>query len=139
MTTTTTDSIRKQITLKAPRSRVWRAISDSQEFGQWFGVRLEGPFRVGEVTRGQITYPGCEHMVLEANVERIEPETCLAFRWFPYDTSSDVEPGVVVMGTLARSGIRGLLIGNTAERILDDLDASVIAVKPPGFVSPVAG
>jgi nucleotide-binding universal stress UspA family protein len=41
------------------------------------------------------------------------------------------------MGTLARAGLRGLLIGNTAERVLDDLDASVIAVKPPGFVSPL--
>ena len=51
----------------------------------------------------------------------------------------DVQPGVVVMGTLARAGLRGLIIGNTAERILGDLEASVIAVKPPGFVSPVAG
>lgn len=51
----------------------------------------------------------------------------------------DVQPGVVVMGTLARAGLRGLIIGNTAERILGDLEASVIAVKPPGFVSPVGG
>ena len=51
----------------------------------------------------------------------------------------EVEPGVVVMGTLARAGLRGLIIGNTAERILGDLEASVIAVKPPGFVSPIAG
>lgn len=51
----------------------------------------------------------------------------------------DVRPGVVVMGTLARAGLRGLIIGNTAERMLGDLEASVIAVKPPGFVSPVGG
>lgn len=50
---------------------------------------------------------------------------------------ADVKPGVVVMGTLARAGLAGLIIGNTAERIMGDLDASVIAVKPPGFVSPV--
>ena len=49
----------------------------------------------------------------------------------------EIRPGVVVMGTLARAGLRGLFIGNTAERVLDDLDASVIAVKPPGFVSPL--
>lgn len=46
--------------------------------------------------------------------------------------------GVVVMGTLARAGLPGLIIGNTAERLLGVLEASVIAVKPPGFVSPVA-
>jgi nucleotide-binding universal stress UspA family protein len=42
------------------------------------------------------------------------------------------------MGTLARTGMPGVVIGNTAERILDDVTCSVIAVKPPGFVSPVA-
>jgi len=51
----------------------------------------------------------------------------------------EVRPGVVVMGTLARAGLKGLIIGNTAERLLDSLEGSVIAVKPPGFVSPVAG
>ncbi len=59
----------------------------------------------------------------------------------PSDVISDVvdaaQPGVVVMGTLARAGLRGLIIGNTAERVLGDLEASVIAVKPPGFESPV--
>ena len=44
---------------------------------------------------------------------------------------------LVVMGTVARTGISGLLIGNTAESILDQLDCTVLAVKPPGFVSPV--
>jgi nucleotide-binding universal stress UspA family protein len=49
----------------------------------------------------------------------------------------EVKPSVVIMGTLARAGLSGLIIGNTAERVLGDLEASVIAVKPPGFVSPV--
>jgi nucleotide-binding universal stress UspA family protein len=51
----------------------------------------------------------------------------------------EVQPGVVVMGTLARAGLKGLIIGNTAERLLDSIEGSVLAVKPPGFVSPVAG
>ncbi len=51
----------------------------------------------------------------------------------------EVKPGVVVMGTLARAGLRGLIIGNTAERVLGDIEASVIAVKPPGFESPISG
>jgi nucleotide-binding universal stress UspA family protein len=44
---------------------------------------------------------------------------------------------LVVMGTVARTGIPGLLIGNTAESILQRVDCSVLAVKPDGFVSPV--
>ena len=46
MTTSSTDRIHKEITLRAPLSRVWRALTDSAEFGEWFRVRLEGPFRV---------------------------------------------------------------------------------------------
>lgn len=45
--------------------------------------------------------------------------------------------GLIVMGTVARSGIPGLLIGNTAESILTQIDCSVLAVKPEGFVTPV--
>ena len=52
------DRIEKTIELKAPVSRVWRALTDHQEFGKWFRVRLEGPFVPGQVSRGQITYPG---------------------------------------------------------------------------------
>ena len=44
---------------------------------------------------------------------------------------------LVVMGTVSRSGISGFFIGNTAESILHDMDCSVLAVKPSGFVSPV--
>ena len=89
MTPSDTDRIEKRITLKAPRSRVWRALTDSKEFGEWFRVRLEGPFRVGESIRGQVTYPGHEHMVLRAEVVAIEPETRFAFRWCPYA----IDPG----------------------------------------------
>jgi nucleotide-binding universal stress UspA family protein len=44
---------------------------------------------------------------------------------------------VLVMGTVARGGIPGMLIGNTAERVLRTLPCSVLTVKPDGFVSPV--
>lgn len=44
---------------------------------------------------------------------------------------------VVVMGTICRVGILGLLLGNTAETVLDEVDCSVVAIKPRGFVSPV--
>ena len=84
MTTATTDRIEKRVELRAPRSRVWRAIADSQEFGTWFRCTLEGPFVQGAAIRGRITHPGYEHLTFELFVERIEPETYFAYRWHPY-------------------------------------------------------
>ena len=84
MTDSSTDCVHKEITLSAPRSRVWRALTDSTESGQWFGVRLEGPFRVGEKIQGRITHPGCEHLVFRAAVERMNPEERFGFRWQPH-------------------------------------------------------
>ena len=75
------DSIEKVIELAAPVSRVWRALTDHREFGQWFRVELEGPFVTGEVSRGQMTYPGYEHMPWVAVVERMEPECLFSFTW----------------------------------------------------------
>jgi len=73
--------IEKQIELKAPVSRVWRAITDYREFGEWFKVKLDAPFAVGQISRGQITYPGYEHITWEAFVEKIEPEHHFSFTW----------------------------------------------------------
>ena len=78
------DSIEKVIDLKAPVSRVWRAITDHKEFGEWFQVNLEDPFVVGEVTRGTVTYPGSEGVKWETTTEAIEPETLFSFSWRPY-------------------------------------------------------
>jgi len=83
MNTTETDRIEKRVTLRAPRSRVWRALSNADEFGQWFRVRLESPFVEGATVRGQITHPGYEHVIMEVKVERIEPERYFAYRWHP--------------------------------------------------------
>jgi uncharacterized protein YndB with AHSA1/START domain len=90
MPKTETDRIEKTILLRAPRSRVWRAITSADEFGAWFGVRIEGSFSAGTAVRGAITHPGYEHLTLELLVERIEPERYFAFRWHPYA----VDPGV---------------------------------------------
>jgi len=62
-------------------ARVWRALTDYREFGAWFRVKLEGPFVAGQVSRGQMTYPGCEHIVWEAVVEKMEPERLFSFTW----------------------------------------------------------
>jgi len=75
------DRIEKKIELKAPISRVWRALTDYREFGQWFQVKLEGPFARGETSRGQITYPGYEHLKWEAVVQEMEPQKLFSFTW----------------------------------------------------------
>jgi uncharacterized protein YndB with AHSA1/START domain len=78
------DRIEKQVVLKAPRSRVWRALSHAPEFGRWFGAKLEGAtFAVGKRTSGQVTEPGYEHLLFEVEVDRMEPERLLAWRWHP--------------------------------------------------------
>jgi uncharacterized protein YndB with AHSA1/START domain len=78
------DSIEKRIELKAPVSRVWRAITDYREFGEWFRVDLEGPFVPGQVARGRITHPGYEHVTWEATVKEMQPERLFSFTWRPY-------------------------------------------------------
>jgi uncharacterized protein YndB with AHSA1/START domain len=79
-----TDRIEKKVNLRAPRSRVWRAIANAEEFGAWFHVRIEGTFIEGATIRGKITHPGYEHLTMELQVERIEPEHYFAYRWRPY-------------------------------------------------------
>ncbi|HJV21341.1 MAG TPA: SRPBCC family protein [Holophagaceae bacterium] len=84
MTATSTDCIRKEIHLRASRTRVWKALSDAREFGTWFGMRLEGDFAPGRAIQGQITNPGFDHIRLEVVVERMEAEQLFAYRWHPY-------------------------------------------------------
>ncbi|MGE5511939.1 MAG: SRPBCC family protein [Bacteroidota bacterium] len=108
-----TDRIEKTIELKAPVSRVWRALTDHREFGAWFRVRLDGPFVPGQVSRGQITYPGCEHMRWEAVVQKMEPERLFSFTWHPYavDPNRDYsnEPPTLVEFTLEKTATGTLL------------------------------
>ena len=98
--TTTTDTIEKKVLLHAPLSRVWRAISDSSEFGSWFGVTFEGPFVAGAPLRGAITGTKVDPEVAKLQkshegkpfniqVEQMEPERLFSFRWHPYA----IEPG----------------------------------------------
>ena len=111
---TSTDRIEKRITLRAPVSRVWRAISDSKEFGRWFGFTLEGPFVAGQAIRGTFDMKLDEGELIDAQkragiapsgiklpqgkflfgiVDRIEPETMFSYRWIPYgiDAEADLE------------------------------------------------
>jgi uncharacterized protein YndB with AHSA1/START domain len=95
------DRIEKKIILRAPHQRVWRALSNAEEFGSWFGVKLDGPFTPGatlhgtivptiadaEVAQKQKPYAG---KTFDISVERVEPERLLSFRWHPFA----LEPGV---------------------------------------------
>lgn len=98
---TSTDRIEKKILLRAPLKRVWRALSNSMEFGTWFGVRFESPFAPGAHLRGKVVGTAVDsevakrqtqywHVPFEITIDRIEPERLFSFRWHPYA----IEPGV---------------------------------------------
>lgn len=89
-----TDRIEKQILLRAPRERVWRAIADSSQFGHWFGVSLQGPFVAGKRVAGRIVPTSVDPevakmqepwagMACDFHVERVEPMDHFSFRWHP--------------------------------------------------------
>ena len=85
------DKIEKVVELRAPVSRVWQAITDHKQFGEWFHVRLDQPFEVGKTTTGQVTYAGYEDMKWTSVTERLEPETLFVFSWPPGDMDPDTE------------------------------------------------
>ena len=99
-----TDRIEKQFHVSAPRARVWRAIADASEFGQWFGMRFDRAFAPGVTLVGRITIPGYEHVAAEMVVEAMEPQGYFAYRWHPYAVDPAVdysaEPMTLVEFTL---------------------------------------
>jgi|SRR5450432_2945394 len=107
------DRIEKQIELKAPIARVWRALTDYREFSKWFQVNLEAPFVPGQTARGRITYPGYEQHTMEVVVQKMEPECLFSFTWHPYalDLQRDYskEPSTLVEFRLEPKGDGTLL------------------------------
>lgn len=107
------DRIEKKIELAAPVSRVWRALTDYRQFGEWFRVKIESPFVEGQVSRGHITYPGYEHLKWEAVIQKIEPERLFSFTWHPYavDPNADYskEPPTLVEFRLQKT-VKGTLL-----------------------------
>ena len=129
-TATSTDRIEKTLVLRAPKGRVWRAITTPEEFGTWFKVKLEGTFVAGRTTIGKITHPGFENLTMEMHVERIEPEDFFSYRWHPYAIDPKVdysnEPTTLVefrleevpggtMLTIAESGFDKIPVERRAE------------------------
>jgi uncharacterized protein YndB with AHSA1/START domain len=103
MTASATDRIEKQVTLEAPRSRVWRALTDYEQFGTWFGVKLATPFKPGAAVSGKMTYMG-EELTMTMWIDRIEPEKLFSFQWHPFGIDKTVdysrEPKTLVTFTL---------------------------------------
>jgi uncharacterized protein YndB with AHSA1/START domain len=122
-----TDRIERSVVINAPRERVWRALSNAEEFGTWFGARLAGQaFTPGQRARGQITYPGYEHLTFDVLVERVEPQDLLSFRWHPaaIDAAVDYssEASTLVTFTLADAPGQGTLL-KVVESGFDQLPA----------------
>ena len=114
MPSSSTDRIEKRIELNVPVSRVWQALTDHRQFGAWFRVNLQGPFVPGEVTRGNITYPGYEHLLMEVVTQQMEPERLFSFHWHPFAVDPQVdysqEPPTLVTFTLTPTPTGTLLV-----------------------------
>lgn len=108
MAATTTDRIEKRIHLAAPRARVWRALTDSTEFGTWFNIRFQQPFRVGAALSGRMAFPGYEHLTVTFVVEQLVPERLFSYRWHPHAIEAardySAEPMTLVEFSLTDAG-----------------------------------
>ncbi len=135
-----TDRIERSILLKASRARVWRALSDSKEFGAWFGVDFKGqPFIAGRPIKGQITYPGYEDRVMEVLIEQIVPERLLSWRWHPAAIDMNVdysqEPTTLVVFELedADGGVRLRVMESGFDRIPPARRAAAFRLNTSGW------
>ncbi|MFI5233320.1 MAG: SRPBCC family protein [Gemmatimonadales bacterium] len=99
-----TDRIEQHIQLPTPRGRVWRALTESRQFGEWFGVKFDEPFKAGAPIKGTLTIKGYEHLTMEFAIDAIVPESRFSFRWHPYAIDPNVdysmEPMTLVEFTL---------------------------------------
>lgn len=97
-----TDRIEKKVLLRAPLERVWRAVSEAEQFGSWFGMALDGPFVAGARLTGRIRPTTVDARIAEMQqphagrafelaVERVEPMRCLSFRWHPFAVDPDID------------------------------------------------
>src|SRR5258705_102064 len=105
----TTDRIEKTTHLRAPRSRVWRALTNADEFGAWFRVKLDSGFAVGKAVLGQVTYPGYEHIKFSATVERLDSERLFSLRWHPAATGPESVSRLGAASPVSRQAIKNHL------------------------------
>ena len=130
-------TISKQVLLHAPRERVWQALADSTEFGTWFGMRFDGPFRPGalmhcvivpttvdaEVAKAQKPYEG---VPFEITVERMEPGRLFSFRWHPGAVEPDIDYSVEPTTLVA------FALEEAADGVLLTITETGFEALPPG-------
>ncbi len=149
---TSTDRIEKSVLLRAPRERVWRAISDSKQFGSWFGVEFDGPFVAGssivgklvgttvdaEVAKRQQQHGGVR---FEFAIDRVEPMRLFSFRWHPYAVDSSVdyskEPSTLVAFVLeeAENGTKLTVTESGFDQIPIERRAKAFAANEGGWAA----
>jgi uncharacterized protein YndB with AHSA1/START domain len=129
-TRSSTDRIEKVLTMRAPRSRVWRALSTVSEFSTWFRVSLDGEFAEGAILHGDVRHADGRHAcAMEMHIEAVQPERYFAYRWHPYPipagdysgeamtlvefTLEDAEEGTLV--TIVESGFDDIPLARRAE------------------------
>jgi uncharacterized protein YndB with AHSA1/START domain len=116
-----TDRIQKKVHLRAPRNRVWKAISDSKQFGSWFGMRVEGPFTANTTVKATIVpttvdpevakeQKAFEGMPFELYIERVEPERLFTFRWHPGATQPKPEDPTTLVCFELEDATDGILL-----------------------------
>lgn len=144
------DRIEKEVTLRAPLDRVWRAISNADEFGRWFGVRFDGPFVAGESVTGVITPTEVDDEVAAAqephagkasvwHIVAVEPQQRLAFRWHPYAVEPgadyDAEPTTLVEFTLTETadGVLLQIVESGFDKIPADRRAAAFEANSGGW------
>lgn len=133
------DRIEKRIELKAPVPKVWNALTDYREFGEWFLVKVEGPFAPGQKVSGKITYPGYEHYPWEIVVQKMEPERLFSFTWHPYamdakrDYSNETPTLVEFRLEKIKNGTLLLLTESGFDKIPDDRRLEAFRMNDKGW------
>ena len=137
---TSTDRIERRVLINGTRARVWRAISNAAELGEWFGVDFKGKsFAAGKPIQGKITYPGYEHLTMEVVIERIVPERLLSWRWHPaaIDPAADYsqEPTTLVVFELeeVEGGTMVSVVESGLDKIPLERRATVFRLNTSGW------
>ncbi len=136
---TSTDRIEKRVSLDAPRSRVWRALTDVRQFNTWFGVQLATPFAPGAEVSGHLAFRNLEHVTLTIWIEAMEPERFFSFRWHPYAIEPGVdyadEPTTLVSFTLedAAGGTRLTIVESGFDAIPESRRAKAFSMNSKGW------
>ena len=138
-TMTNTDRIEKRVVLRAPLTRVWQAIADSKQFGEWFRVQIDQPFAAGRTVTARITKPEYAHIRLEMEIERIDPQRYFSYRWHPYaiDPKQDYskEPTTLVEFKLAEAegGTELIIVESGFDRLPTSRRAEAFRMNDAGW------